>query len=348
MAKNASSRKADKEKNDEFYTRLVDIEKELKHYKEFLKNKTVFCNCDDPFESNFFKYFAMNFNHLALKKLIATCYDSSPIAYTQLSFFDGEEKTTLNKNRRAYKIEISEVKDYNSDGAVDLSDVEYLLKNKKNTLTLLKGDGDFRSQECIELLKQTDVVVTNPPFSLFREYIAQLIEYNKKFIIIGNKNAVTYKEVFPLFSQNKIWLGYRNINEDMWLIVPKEKECEKIIDGKRLKHIMACWFTNILTQKRKEILPLYKSYTPEEYPKYDNYDAINVDKVSDIPYDYDGVMGVPITFLDKYNPEQFDIIDGIGRYSILDNENTRKEGKYLSMINGTAKYFRIIIRKRGS
>ena len=197
MAGNKSLRQADRAKQDEFYTQLADIENELKHYKEQLSGKIIFCNCDDPYESNFFKYFAMNFNILGLKKLIATCYDSSPIAYSQLSIFpDIQEKKIPNTHRHAYKIEICEVEDYNQDGAVDLSDVEYLLKNKKNIMTLLNGNGDFRSEECIELLKEADIVVTNPPFSLFREYVAQLIAYNKKFIIIGNQNAITYQDIF--------------------------------------------------------------------------------------------------------------------------------------------------------
>lgn len=196
MSTNTALTNAKNAKKNEFYTQLIDIEKELKYYKSEFKNKIVFCNCDDPYESNFFKYFAMNFNHLGLKKLICTSYDNSPIAYTQLSFIDGAEMRIQNKNRKAYKIEITEVNDYNNDGAVDLSDVEYLLKNKKNTLSILQGDGDFRSQECIQFLNEADIVVTNPPFSLFREYIAQLVEYNKKFIIIGNQNAITYKEIF--------------------------------------------------------------------------------------------------------------------------------------------------------
>lgn len=198
MADNANLRRANKAKNDEFYTQLADIERELSHYRDFLKGKTVFCNCDDPYESNFFKYFAMNFNFLGLKKLIATCYDSSPIVGEQLSLFP---------DKRPYKIEITEVLDENGDGAIDLADVEYLLKNKHNTRAKLKN-GDFRSDECIKLLKQADVVVTNPPFSLFREYVAQLFEYDKKFIIIGNQNALTYKEIFKLLKENKIWLGY--------------------------------------------------------------------------------------------------------------------------------------------
>lgn len=206
MSSNKNLHAANKAKQDEFYTQLVDIENELKNYKPHFENKVIFCNCDDPYESNFFKHFAMNFNHLGLKKLIATCYDSSPIAYTQFNIW-GESKTIPNKNRHPYKIEINEVQDYNQDGATDLADVEYLLKNKKNSMSLLKENGDFRSEECIELLKQSDIVVTNPPFSLFREYVAQLMKFNKKFLIIGNQNAITYKQIFPLLACNKIWLG---------------------------------------------------------------------------------------------------------------------------------------------
>ena len=337
MAGNANLRKADGAKNDDFYTQLTDIERELKHYKEHFKDKIVFCNCDDPYESNFFKYFAMNFNYLGLKKLIATCYNSSPIVGSQLSLFP---------EKNPYKIEITEVVDSNGDGAIDLSDVEYLLKNKNNTRAKLKS-GDFRSDECVELLKECDIVVTNPPFSLFREYVAQLVEYKKQFIIIGNQNALTYKEIFPLIKENKVWLGYHSGAQTFQVPIGFEQNNTYMQNGlKYAKFGNICWFTNVETEKRHENLLLYKNYIPEEYKKYDNYDAINVDKVTDIPCDYDGIMGVPITFIDKYNPEQFEIIDGIGRYSILDNERTKKEVKYLSMINGIAKYFRIIIKKR--
>ena len=304
---NTNLKNAKKNKNDEFYTQLSDIEKELSHYRDFLRGKIVFCNCDDPYESNFFKYFASNFNFLGLKKLIATCYCGSPVSGTQLllkDIVDLEPKS----DRQAYKIEISEVIDTNKDGAVDITDVAYLIKNKKNILTLLDGDGDFRSNECIKLLKQSDVVITNPPFSLFREYVAQLIEYDKKFVIIGNDNCRTYKEIFPLIKNNQIWCGYNHVKEF----------CKS--DGTIQKFGNVSWYTNLPITKRNEELILYKryymteadknnpNYTNPDYPKYDNYDAINVDKVSDIPVDYDGVMGVPITFLDKYTPKQFDII----------------------------------------
>ena len=289
---NETFSRAQKNKNDEFYTQLSDIENELRHYKEYFKNKTVFCNCDDPYESNFFKYFAANFNHLGLKKLIATCYNGSPVSGTQLSLFEKKQEIT----KIPHKIIITEVKDANKDGAIDLSDVEYLIKNKKNILTKLKGNGDFRSQECIDLLKQADIVVTNPPFSLFREYVAQLVEYNKKFIIIGNDNCRTYKEIFKLIKENKFWCGYNHVKT--FMTGNKEKKTFGNVS----------WYTNIPTTKRHEDLILYKKYTPKEYPKYDNYDAINVDKTADIPYDYNGMMGVPITFLDKHNPNQFEII----------------------------------------
>lgn len=298
-----------KNKQDEFYTQLNDIELELKHYKDQFRGKVIFCNCDDPYESNFFKYFAMNFNFLGLKKLIATCYDSSPIAYTQLNLF-GEHKSVENKNRHPYKIEINEVKDYNKDGAIDLTDVEYLLKNEKNTMSLLKENGDFRSKECVELLKQADIVVTNPPFSLFREYVAQLIEYNKKFLIIGNINAITYKEIFQLIKNGRIWGGYI-FNKTLEFQIPNSYKGE-FKNGKKYGKVPSItWFTNLDTVKRNTDLIMYKKYNPSEYPTYYKFNAINIKRVSDIPYDYFGLMGVPITFLDCYNPTQFEII-GLG------------------------------------
>ena len=308
---NALLNKAKEDKFDEFYTRLEDIEAEMRHYKEHFHGKVVFCNCDDPFESNFFKYFAMNFNHLGLKKLIATCYASSPVAGKELSLFDVESiGENLEDAKHPYKIEISEVRDEDRDGAVGLADVEYLLKNRENTLTLLKGDGDFRSPECIELLKEADIVATNPPFSLFREYVAQLMEYGKSFIIIGNTNALTYKDIFILIQENKIRTGYTNFNVGMYFYVPDSVEkYHKIKNGRKMVRVStSCWFTNLEVQKHKAFITLYKQYTPKEYPHYDNYDAIEVSKVAEIPYDYEGAMGVPITFLDKYNPEQFEIL----------------------------------------
>jgi hypothetical protein len=349
--------KAKKNKNDEFYTQLSDIEAEMRHYRKHFKGKTIFCNCDDPYESNFFRYFAMNFNFLGLKKLIMTSYAGSPVAGTTLSLFDIEYiEETPSDVKQPYKVEITEVTDENSDGAIDLADVEYLIKNKKNTLTLLEGDGDFRSDECVELLKGADIVVTNPPFSLFREYVAQLVAHKKKFIIIGNKGSISYKEIFMLIKDGQMWLGHRNINQDMWFIVPEHYECEKVVNGLRVKHIMACWFTNLDLKKRHEDITLYKRYTPEEYPKYVNYDAIEVSKTAEIPYDYDGEMGVPITFLDKHNPEQFEII---GSSSFLGKpmsefaiKGTYEQGGakfYLPNGDGTYRrlYDRIVIKRKG-
>lgn len=304
---------AKKQKKDEYYTQLSDIENELRHYKDQLRGKVVFCNCDDPYESNFFRYFALNFNNLGLKQLITTSYKPSPIAYSQLIIFGGETPTLPAKGRpknAAYKLVINEVGDMDGDGAFDLRDItEQLKANKHNEWTPLEGDGDFRSKESIELLKQADVVVTNPPFSLLREYVAQLVEYNKKFLIIGTNNAIHYKEIFPLIKENKLWLGYNNGPKKY--LVPDDYEGKSIvvIDGKKYMHMgNTSWFTNLDTTKRHERLTLYKKYTPEEYPKYDNYDAIEVRKVADIPMDYEGAMGVPDTFLDKHNPDQFELI----------------------------------------
>lgn len=308
---------------------MSDIENELRHYKSFFENKIVLCNCDDPFESNFFKYFALNFNSLNLKKLICTCYADSPISHTELTdlpLFEGADKLP-------YMIEITEVPDLNNDGATNLSDVEILLRSNNNTLTLLDGDGDFRSEECIGFLKEADVVVTNPPFSIAREcFVPLLFKYNKKFLIIGDLNWLTYKAIFPLLMENKMWVGYNSV------------KCFIQPNGEYKKFGNKLWFTNIDIDKRHDDLILYKKYSADEYPMYDNYDAINVDKISNIPVDYTGKMGVPITFLNYYNPEQFEIIDGIGRYSILNNEETKKAKKYLSMIDGKAKYFRYIIK----
>lgn len=315
-SKNAILNKAKQAKSDEFYTQITDIEKEMIHYKEHFKDKVVFCNCDDPYESNFFKYFAMNFNFLGLKKLIATCYNGSPVAGTQLSLdnFTDENNPVCNNSRCAHKIIITEVKDENGDGAIDLADVECLIKNKKNILTMLDGNGDFRSPECIELLKEADIVVTNPPFSLFREYIAQMIEHNKKFIIIGNQNAITYKEFFQFIIENKVWLGCSIHSGDREFRVPDSyplnaSGCRVDAEGTKYIRVKGVrWFTNLDYKERHDPIILYKQYSPEEYPKYDNYDAIEISKTSDIPLDYKGMMGVPITFMDKYCPEQFEIV----------------------------------------
>ena len=307
-------------KKDEFYTQLTDIERELQHYWQHFRDKVVLCNCDDPYESNFFKYFALRFNQLGLKKLICTCYNGSPVQGNELMIDFGD--FTDEPKKIAYKVEITEVKDLNGDGAVDLSDVQYLLKNDKNVISTLKT-GDFRDPECIELLKQADVVVTNPPFSLFRDYIGQLMEYKKKFLIIGNQNAITYKEIYPLILNNELWMGYHSGHT--WFAVPDDYEIPDFYDLNDTKRLRSngyayrdgrlwrnlgniCWFTNLDHQKRHEEIDLICRYSHEEYPHYENFDAIEVSKATNIPYDYEGKMGVPVTFLEKYNPEQFEII----------------------------------------
>lgn len=297
-------------KKDEFYTQLGDIERELQHYWPHFRDKVVLCNCDDPYESNFFKYFALAFNQLGLKKLICTCYNGSPVQGNELMIDFGLEDDKPRKP--AYKVEITEVKDMNGDGAVDLSDVKILLQNDKNTRTELKT-GDFRDPECVELLKQADIVVTNPPFSLFREYIAQLMEYEKKFIVIGMQANIIYKDIFPLVINNKVWLGYGFKGGAAHFVSPYEDVATATDHREGMIRVSGVhWFTNLEIPKRTEPLDLVCRYTEEEYPKLDNYDAININASNDIPCNYSGIMAVPITFLDKYNPEQFDII-GITR-----------------------------------
>ena len=335
MAGNKNLRAADGAKKDEFYTQLTDIEKELRHYTEYFRDKVVFCNCDDPYESNFFKYFALMFNKLGLKKLIATCYNGSPVSGNELLLDFGD--TVDDPKKIAYKVEITEVIDTNGDGAINLADIQYLMQNDKNVISILKGNGDFRSEECIKLLKEADIVVTNPPFSLFREYMAQLVKYEKKFLIIGNQNAITFKEIFPLIKENRLWLGLTMNSSNRWFQVPDSYEkYHKIENGKKYAFVAGVvWWTNLNHNRRNEPLVLYKKYTPQDYPKYDNYDAIEVAKVTEIPYDYYGVIGVPISFLHKYNPEQFEII----KFRKGDDD------KDLS-INGKCPYFRILIRRK--
>lgn len=271
---------ARKNVKSEFYTQLTDIEKELMYYREYLKDKTILCNCDDPESSNFWLYFKLNFNYLGLKKLIATHYE---------------------EDKASYKLEYMVVEEDNGQFKLDVIH------------TPLKENGDFRSEECIELLKEADIVITNPPFYLFREFIDALVSYDKDFLIIGNTNALTYKEVFKLFQEDKIRTGYTNFNVGMYFMIPDYYEkYNKIVDGVKYARVSnSCWFTSLPVNKHKEMLPLYRNYNEEDYPKYENYDAINVNMYKDIPCDYDGDMGVPITFLDKYNPEQFELI-GLG------------------------------------
>jgi hypothetical protein len=320
-SKNKNLHSAKNGKKDEFYTQLSDIEKELKHYKHHFKDKVVYCNCDDPRVSNFFHFFSFNFEKLGLKKLITTCYKSQDLEL----FSNGDSE-------RAIYLEYTG--DKNGNNVPDPSEIG---------INYLTGDGDFRSKESIELLKQSDIVVTNPPFSLFREYVTQLIEYDKKFLIIGNLNAITYKENFKLIKENKLWLGHSIHSGDREFMVPSDyplTASSSRIDEEGKKYIRVKgvrWFSNMDYKERHENLILYKTYigNESEYPKYDNYDAINVDKTKEIPMDYDGVIGVPITFLDKYNPSQFELV----KFRKGDDE------KDLS-INGKCPYFRILIRKR--
>lgn len=340
MANNKGMAKAKNNRKDEFYTRLEDIEIELKNYKEYFENKIVLCNCDDPYESNFFKYFALNFNTLKLKKLICTCYAGSPIVTEQLSLFDVKGIVVNKKTEKSpYKIEISEVADSNGDGAIDLSDVEELLKNKKNVLTLLNGDGDFRSDECIELLKQSDIVVTNPPFSLFKEYVPLLMKYKKKFVILSTMQSIKYKEIFPFILNGEMWSGY-SFNKTMEFMMPNSYELKGkgFVDSEGRKHGFVpgiCWLTNLDIKKRHEDILLYKKYNEHDYKKYDNYDAIEIKNVNEIPIDYQGKMGVPISFLEKFNPDQFEIVgssdlpDTLPGIKILGKEwinNYKKQG----------------------
>lgn len=289
---NKNLRSAKTEKKDEFYTQLSDIEKELKHYKNHFKDKVVLCNCDDPRVSNFFHFFSYNFERFGLKKLIATCYKSQNI-----------DLFSENKSERAIYLEYTGDKNGNNVPDVEEIGIKYL-----------EGDGDFRSRECIELLKEADIVVTNPPFSLFREYVAQLVEYKKKFLIIGNLNALTYRDIFKLIKENELWFGHSIHSGDREFRVPEDyplTAASSRIDEKGNKYIRVKgvrWFTNLDYTERHEDLLLFKKYSPEEYPTYDNYNAINVDVTKEIPMDYVGIMGVPITYIDKYNPDQFEIL----------------------------------------
>ncbi|EAJ3732454.1 hypothetical protein DCU87_00265 [Campylobacter upsaliensis] len=373
---NTNLHDAKKNKKDEFYTQLSDIENELQHYKEHFKDKIVYCNCDDPLASNFFKYFLLNFKHLNLKGLMATCYKSQN--YREVSDENSPKKAyaiMIGKNNKAFKngggggnshllddiekiLELDLAKQDNENLELYKNNLKLFEKNlsklqekifplkadepQEQTLFEITEDnelnnaGDFRSKDCIELLKLADIVVTNPPFSLFREYVAQLVEYKKKFLIIGNKNAISYKETFPLIKEGKLWLGITSANI---FLKPNEERTGFILTEQ--VNGLTRWFSNLTHKKRNEILETIASYTktPEKYPKYDNYDAINVDKTIEIPLDYNGIMGVPITFLDKHNPKQFEII-GIDRYV----ENNPNYGKRFT-ICGIETYARILIRK---
>lgn len=354
--KNLNAAKA--AKKDEFYTEMIDIERELQHYWPHFRGKVVFCNCDDPYESNFFKYFALHFNHLGLKKLICTCYNGSPVQGNELMIDFGDFSNEPKKV--AFKVVITEVKDLNGDGALDLADVRYLLQNDKNVISILKT-GDFRDPECIELLKEADIVVTNPPFSLFREYIAQLMKYEKKFLIVGHQNAIHYKEIFPWIRDGKIWLGYGFKGSAAHFYSPYEDIATSGNHKRDMIRVSGVnWFTNLDHNKRHEELDMVCRYTPEEYPTYANYDAIEVSKTSDIPCDYPDKMGVPTTFLDKYNPDQFEIIGlaegdlgkelGLKPYDreLKKLNKSLRDGQVFYMKNGIPQkpYSRIIIRNK--
>ena len=331
MAKNDNLHKAKRAKADEFYTQLSDIENECKHYWEHFKGKTILCNCDDPRVSNFFRYFSLNFEHLGLKKLIATCYKSN-----QIEMFSQQ-----NTERAVY---IEYYGDKNGNRQVDDNELE---------VKELQGDGDFRSKECIELLKEADIVVTNPPFSLFREYVAQLIEYEKKFLIIGHQNAITYKEIFPLLKENKMWLGY-GFKGAAGHFISKYQDIATAGDHREgmIRVSGVTWFTNLEHNKRHEELILYKEYNPEkfpnEYPKYENYNAIEVSKTAEIPMNYNGVMGVPITFMNKYNPEQFELIwtTDRGGDGMLEEFKIPHDRYDAPVVAGKGLYKRILIRKK--
>jgi hypothetical protein len=329
---NKNLRTASKAKKDDFYTQLSDIEEELWHYKEHFRGKTVFCNCDDPHISKFFHYFSYNFENLGLKRLITTCYKNENV-----DFFSD------NKSERAICLEYTGKKNG-----------ERVPTPEEIGIQRLKGNGDFRSKECIELLKQADIVVTNPPFSLFRPYIAQLMEYKKKFLILGSMNAITYKECFKLIQDNKMWLGVSLRGKGIEFQVPKDHPIKKNssrVDengNKFVKMGNVRWFTNLDYKQRYVNLELDESYYGHEntYPKYDNYDAINVDRIQDIPRDYANAMGVPITFVEKCNPNQFELL-GIMNTGEK-NEGIRYEGTPHGrpIVNGIEKYLRILIKNR--
>ena len=360
-------------KNDEFYTQYNDIQKEIEAYLEFdvnaFRNKTVYCNCDDPYESNFFRYFVLNFQKLGLKQLITTSYKPSPIANTQMELFGDDKSIKKVKGRpkiTANRFIINDVQDIDGDGEFNLQDVALQLKkNKKNEWTPLDGDGDFRSNECIDLLKQSDIVVTNPPFSLFREYVKQLFDYEKSFVIIGSMNAITYKEIFPLIKENKMWLGNGFHAGNAYFYTPNSREfATGVFDATTglVKFRNVCWFTNLDHGRRHQPLPLmtmsdnfkYSKHKEikgkKKYYEYVNYKAIEVPFTDAIPSDYSGVMGVPISFLDKYSPEQFEIVgsdtdvkDGKLPELVKPNWTGKIDRGY---VNGNRIYSRILIRHK--
>ena len=366
MAGNRNLNSAKTARKDEFYTQLTDIEKEMHYYRKHFKGKTVLCNCDDPFESNFFKYFVLNFNRLGLKKLIATCYATSPIAGKQLQYYEqsdgqlsfsfGEKCGESADSKCPYKAVVTKVYDVTGDGGIDMVDVAELFKAGDNALTQLNGDGDFRSPECVNLLDEADIVVTNPPFSLFREFVSLIVEHQKNFVIIGNQNDISYEETFSLMKNNKMWIGASIHSGDRAFFVPDDYPLDAVgcgIDeetGRKYIRVKGVrWFTNLDIKQRHEEMILVRRYIPDEYPKYVNYNAIEVAKTSDIPCDYAGEMGVPITFMDKYNPDQFEIV-GISRELVRTlSDDVRKNGAYpqigrFYLDAGEAKYKKVYER----
>jgi len=370
---NSNLTNAKRAKNDEFYTQYGDIQKEIEAYLEFnpdvFRGKVVYCNCDDPFESNFFRYFALNFNKLGLKRLITTSYKPSPVANTLLDLIDYGKNPDKLKGRpkiTANKFIINEARDIDGDGEFNLKDIAKQLKaNKNNEWAPLENDGDFRSDECVNLLKQSDIVITNPPFSLFREYVKQLFDYNKKFVIIGSMNAITYKEIFPLIKNNKMWLGNGFRAGNAYFFTPNTRDfASGVYDAKTglVKFRNVCWFTNLDHGRRHQPLQLmtmknnlkYSKHKDikgkKAYDKYDNYNAIEVPFTDSIPSDYNGVMGVPISFLDKYNPEQFEILGS--DYNVKEGllpklVNPKWKGKLdRGYVNNKRLYTRIFIRHK--
>lgn len=339
MANNINLQAAKDLKDDEFYTTYESIVEELSHYKEHFRGQVVLCNCDDPYESNFCKYFLKNFNLLGLKRLICTSYQGSNVLAIQTRLFDYDNEEII--NTRGYVLNISHI----GTGGDELSDdfIENWIKSKR-PIKKLKGDGDFRSKECIRFLKQADIVVTNPPFSLFKEMMYLLIKYNKKYLLVGNQNSLTYKEIFPLIQKDEAWTGYRF--GEMKFRVPHNSSPRRTrywVDetGQKWRSLgNAMWLTNLDIDRRHKRLLLTKKYSPSEYPKYDNYDAINVKNINDIPMDYPGIMGVPITIINKYNPDQFELIGEANHGS--DNEFDL----FKPLVNGKLLFKRILIRNK--
>lgn len=359
LAGNENFAQAKSAREDEFYTLLSDVEKELRHYRKHFEGKTVLCNCDDPFESAFFKYFALNFNRLKIRKLIATCYDGSPIAGTQESFIEqltgnNPERVEDGRGRQPYKAVVTQVRDVDGDGSVNMLDVAELLRSGENELERLKGNGDFRNEESLELLDEADIVVTNPPFSLFREFIATLIDHDKKFVIIGPNSGVKYKETFPLVRDGKMWLGYTTPKE---FVVPREREDRENTYVREDGTIIAefgnvYWYTNLDVRKRHEPMILFRRYDSKVYPRYTNFDGIDVGSVSDIPRDWPGNMGLPISFLEQHDPDQFEII-GLGEgdlakeIGITRNHEGRTKLEYCAKDGSFKRPFaRLVIRNK--